>query len=147
MRVINFDDHIAQRLDRASLTWQRQRLRWLTLILGILTALAIALGRVTSIGMEPALILGGMFLAGIVQGTTGFGFGLVAITFLSTVVGIKDASVLLVLSSLALNIIIFKRCRASFAWQGITPMLICAVLCVPVGIFCLVKDMNRIVIE
>ncbi len=40
MRVINFEDHVAQQLARASVLSQRRRLRWSTLLLLALAALA-----------------------------------------------------------------------------------------------------------
>lgn len=69
-----------------------------------------------------------------VQGAAGFGFGLVAVGLLGSLLPIKDASVTLVLASLALNCFIFYRLRSHFRWKRDWPMVISALVGVPLGV-------------
>jgi hypothetical protein len=89
--------------------------------------------------LETAIFLLILFIAGLVQGTSGFGFGLVAVTFLSFVMNIKDASVGLVLVSLSINIFIFWRLRSAFRFERIMPLLISSLAGVPLGVLILIK--------
>jgi uncharacterized protein len=77
-------------------------------------------------------------LAGFVQGASGFGFGLVAIALLASVIDIKDASVLLVFSSLSINVFIFWHLRSYFRMNRVMPMIISAMGGVPLGVCLLV---------
>lgn len=88
---------------------------------------------------ETAAILVIMTLAGMVQGAAGFGFGLVAIAVLSLLIDIRDASVMLVLASLSMNIFIFWRLHTHFKRDRVMPMIVSAVLGVPLGVWLLVE--------
>ncbi|MCK4983809.1 MAG: sulfite exporter TauE/SafE family protein [Victivallaceae bacterium] len=88
---------------------------------------------------EIAIFLLILLIAGLVQGTSGFGFGLVAVTFLSFVMNIKDASVSLVLVSLSINVFIFWKLRRSFRFERVMPLLISSLAGVPLGVLILIK--------
>ena len=88
---------------------------------------------------ELTIILLILFAAGLVQGASSCGFGLVAVTLLSFAMNIKDASVGLVLVSMPVNIFIFWRLRASFRFERITPLMISSLFGVPLGVLVLIK--------
>lgn len=58
MRVLDFEDHVAQELARARFDTQRRNLRWATVILGILACLRLLLPLVTDMACWPGLLLG-----------------------------------------------------------------------------------------
>ena len=58
MRVLDFEDHVAQELARARFDTQRRNLRWATAILGILACLTLLLPLVTDMACWPGLLLG-----------------------------------------------------------------------------------------
>ncbi len=62
MRVISFEDHVAQELARASFGPQRRRLRQATVVLGSLAALAALLALIIEMQPWPALILAALAL-------------------------------------------------------------------------------------
>jgi hypothetical protein len=57
LHVIDFEDHVARELARASFIQQRRRLRRLTLILGFLFGLALLVALFADVVLWPALIL------------------------------------------------------------------------------------------
>ena len=57
MHIIDFEDHVAQELARASFIPQRRRLRSLTLSLGLLLGLALLVTLFAEVTLWPALIL------------------------------------------------------------------------------------------
>ena len=89
--------------------------------------------------LEVTGIFAALLLAGAVQGAAGFGFGLVAIALLSSVIEIKDASIILVLGSLSMNIFIFWRLRRHFHFDRVWPMMLSTLVGVPLGVWFLVK--------
>ncbi len=58
MRVIEFDNHVAQELARASFGPERRRLRGVTVALGLLAGLVLLLGLLPEIPFWPGLLLG-----------------------------------------------------------------------------------------
>lgn len=78
-------------------------------------------------------------VSGIVQGATGFGFGLVAVSLMSLLVDIREASVMLAPASLAMNLFILMRLRGHFRFGRIVPMFAGAVIGVPIGIWFLFR--------
>ena len=57
MRVLDFEDHVAQELARARFDAQRRSLRWATAVLAVLALLMLLLPLVTEIGCWPGLLL------------------------------------------------------------------------------------------
>jgi uncharacterized protein len=80
-----------------------------------------------------------MFVSGIVQGAAGFGFGLVSIALMSLVVDVKEASVMLALSALSINVYIFCRLHRWFRFDRVKTMMVCSLLGVPLGVMFLVR--------
>jgi uncharacterized protein len=89
--------------------------------------------------LEISAILLIIFLAGIVQGSTGFGSGMVAVALLSFIMNIKDATLMLLLSGLMLNGYILLRLRKHFQWERVWPMYVSMVPGTILGVLLLVK--------
>lgn len=89
--------------------------------------------------VQLVLIVAVLTAAGAVQGASGFGFGLVAVSALSGMIPLKQASVMLVLASLSMNLYIFARLRGHFSLDRMAWMLGGAVIGVPLGVWLLVQ--------
>jgi uncharacterized protein len=76
-----------------------------------------------------------MTIAGVVQGSTGFGFGLVAIALLSLFMEVKDASVMLAIAGFLINVSVLWRLRRYFSLQRMIPILLATIVGVPLGVF------------
>ncbi len=63
MRILDFEDHVAQELARASLVSPRWNLRWATIILTVLTVVALILTAALDVTCLPGLLLGALALA------------------------------------------------------------------------------------
>jgi len=87
-----------------------------------------------------------MALAAAVQGAVGFGSGLVAVGLLGAMIGVRGASIAVVLPSLVMEAVLFWQLRAHFKWDRILPVMISAVAAVPVGVFLLAR-LDRRVLE
>lgn len=75
------------------------------------------------------------FVAAVVQGAAGFGFGLVALGLLSTLMTFKTAAVLPVIAVLAVNVTIFVRLRKHFRLDRMVPLTVAALAGVPLGVW------------
>mgnify|MGYP001564520405 CR=1 FL=1 len=93
------------------------------------------------------LIAAVLTAAGAVQGASGFGFGLVAVSLLGAVLPLKDASVMLVLASLSMNLYILLRLRLHFSLERMKWMLGGAVVGVPLGVWLLVRADERLLVR
>ncbi|MFQ5808299.1 MAG: sulfite exporter TauE/SafE family protein [Armatimonadota bacterium] len=80
-----------------------------------------------------------MGLAAFVQGATGFGYGLVAMAVLASLLHIKAAVVILAPASFCLCTMLFLRLRSHVAWRDATPVAISVVIGVPAGAAFLVQ--------
>lgn len=87
--------------------------------------------------MEHSAAVAIVLLAGAVQGATGFGFGLVALSCLAAVASLPQASVALVLANLAVNAVMLVRLRRHIRLERLLPFAGAAVVCVPSGIWVL----------
>lgn len=74
-----------------------------------------------------------MGLAAFVQGATGFGYGLVAMAILASLLHIKAAVVILAPASFGLSTVLFLQLRSHVACKDATPIAISVVIGVPVG--------------
>ena len=74
-------------------------------------------------------------LAGIVQGTVGFGFGLVAMSTLPLWMDIKEAVPVVALLCLVVNATLTWRLRAHLSWSRIGPLLLGSLAGVPAESF------------
>jgi hypothetical protein len=62
LRIIEFDDYVAQELARASFGPQRRTLRWATIALVLLTGTALVIALVTEASLWPGVVLGALTL-------------------------------------------------------------------------------------
>lgn len=76
-----------------------------------------------------------LFPAAILQGMTGFGYGLVGVGVLGRFMSIPEASALIALPSLAMNMFMFWRLQTHFRWEGSVPVLASTVMAVPLGVY------------
>jgi hypothetical protein len=74
------------------------------------------------------------FAGGTVQGASGFGFGLTSLALLANVADLRDASVMVVFGSLAINALVLYCLHEHFALDRVKPFLIAVVLAVPAGV-------------
>lgn len=77
------------------------------------------------------------FLAAVVQGGVGFGFGLVAVALMSVMLAVADAAVLNAVPALTVNLLLLWRLRASFDWRRLRALMAATVLATPLGVFLL----------
>lgn len=93
--------------------------------------------------MEFLLIPVVFCLAGIVQGATGFGFGLVVVATLGAFTDIKDASITVTLAALGLNLTMLWRLRAHVRLRGVAPLMIGSAVAIPFGVWFLAESDPR----
>ena len=89
------------------------------------------------------LVLG---LAGVVQGATGFGFGLTAIAIMGTFYDVKEATIVTTFGALILNIVVLWKLHRQIAFKGIWPLMVCSVVAIPFGVVFL-KDSDPTVFK
>lgn len=88
--------------------------------------------------METKLILVAIFLvAGFIQGLTGFGFGMVAMSLSPLLINIKQANVLVTILSLLISIFVTWSVRHAVDFRRILPIFFGAIIGVPIGIYLL----------
>lgn len=78
-----------------------------------------------------------IFLAGMVQGLTSFGFSLISVPLLSMFIPLKIVVPMLILYSLIINIIIFYKVREHVELKRILILIICGILATPMGTYLL----------
>ncbi|MCU0915531.1 MAG: sulfite exporter TauE/SafE family protein [Planctomycetes bacterium] len=83
-------------------------------------------------------------LAAMVQGATGFGFGLLALAILGNALNVQFASVMLAVPTLCINGLILWRLRSHFRWSGVAPLLVGVLIGVPLGVAFLIHADPRI---
>src|SRR5688572_2544130 len=74
-----------------------------------------------------------IFLAGLVQAMTGFGFGIVAVPILALVISPKDATPLTILEALAINGFIVLRSSADVETRRVWPLVLAGLAGLPIG--------------
>lgn len=79
------------------------------------------------------------FAASLIQGSVGFGFGLIAVAALSLFMELKITTPLLALLNLPVILYLSWRLRKSVVWEGLTPIITAMLVGIPFGIFVLVK--------
>ena len=84
-----------------------------------------------------ALIAGTLFLSGLVQGTIGFGFGLVSMAILPQLLGVKFAVPFVSVFCMCVQIYLLTRLWNYLKWSLLKPMVIGALLGTPLGIYAL----------
>ncbi len=78
-----------------------------------------------------------IFLAALLQTTSGFGFALLAMPLVALVIGVKAAAPLVALVGLTLYAVNLARYRRGFEWRVVWPLAAAAALGVPVGVWAL----------
>lgn len=97
--------------------------------------------------MSVYLLSGVIFLlAGLIQGLTGFGAGLVAIPLLCLIMGVKLAVPLCILNGLVINTTLAYAYRHLFDWRRILPLLLGSIPGIVVGTL-LFKHADPLVIK
>ncbi|MEO0532431.1 MAG: sulfite exporter TauE/SafE family protein [Cyanobacteria bacterium P01_A01_bin.123] len=83
-------------------------------------------------------IIGGIIsLASLIQSLTGFGFALVAVSFLPLLLDLQTIVPLVVLTSMVGNITLCWHYRDSFDWRAVVRLLVAALPTIPLGILVL----------
>ena len=80
-----------------------------------------------------------MFLGSVVQGATGFGFGLVAVAGASLFLSLKVTTPLLAILNLPVVLYLLAKLWRSIVWGKMTPLVVGMLVGVPFGVFVLVK--------
>ncbi|HSN77361.1 MAG TPA: sulfite exporter TauE/SafE family protein [Anaerolineae bacterium] len=83
------------------------------------------------------LLFGIIFLAALLQTTSGFGFALMAMPLVALVIGVKAAAPLVALVGFTLYAVNLIRYRRGFDWRVLLPLAIAAALGVPLGVWAL----------
>lgn len=73
--------------------------------------------------------------ASVVQGVSGFGFGIVTISLIPLVLGFRDSISLMTLLMVAVSIMMFIRTRREFNWKDCRRFIPGLVVGVPVGVY------------
>ncbi len=89
--------------------------------------------------LEFTLIAAAFLLGGFVQGSAGFGSGLIGIALLGLAMPVRDAAVLNVLASLAINIVMMIRLKEHVSLRKIAPLIPAVMVGVPIGVLILVR--------
>ena len=79
------------------------------------------------------------FLAGLIQGFSGFGSVLLSLPLLALFMDVKIAVPLMALSAMALTVYLIVSLWRHLAWEKIVPLLIGSLFGIPVGVFVLKK--------
>jgi len=88
--------------------------------------------------METKLILAVVFLAsGLIQGLTGFGFGMVSMSLAPLVIDIKQANILVTILILLNSLFVTWRMRHAIDFRKVLPIFLGAIIGVPVGVYLL----------
>jgi uncharacterized membrane protein YfcA len=85
------------------------------------------------------ILLAVTFAASLIQGSVGFGFGLIAVAALSLFMELRISTPLLALLNLPVILYLSWRLRKSVVWEGLTPIILAMLVGIPFGVFVLVK--------
>ena len=80
------------------------------------------------------LLLFTALLGGCVQGAAGFGFGMVCMSLLATVLDVREAVPLSSMMGLLVGGAVLFRWRSHFAWRNAAPLVIGGLVGVPIGV-------------
>jgi uncharacterized membrane protein YfcA len=85
--------------------------------------------------------------AGFVQGMTGFGFGLVSMSLMPLVIGVKQAAAISTVFSLLATVTIFARYYREYKWRLGLTFLISVCAGVPVGVYFLDRSSETVLLR
>jgi uncharacterized membrane protein YfcA len=88
-----------------------------------------------------------VLLASMLQGAIGFGFGLLAVALLSLVRPLKESTPLVALLNAPVVFYVYWQLRRSVVWSRLTPVLIGALIGIPIGVFALTRWPNDILVR
>ncbi len=97
--------------------------------------------------MNWPLIIAALSCAAFVQGLTGFGFGLVSMSLLPAILGIKQAAAIGTIYGLLVIITTFVRHYRDYNWRLGIPFLISSCIGVPVGVYFLEKSSEVVLLK
>lgn len=86
-----------------------------------------------------------VFLAALLQTTSGFGFALMAMPLVSLVIGVKAAAPLVAMVGFTLYLVNLLRYRRSFSLREVAPLAVAAALGIPLGVWALSSLDERLV--
>lgn len=87
--------------------------------------------------MTNALLIAIVFLAALLQTTSGFGFALMAMPLAALVIGVNAAAPLVALVGCTLYAVNLARYRRGLEWRALWPLALAAALGVPLGVWAL----------
>src|SRR5437899_2115458 len=85
--------------------------------------------------------------AGFVQGLTGFGFGLVSMSLLPAILGVKQAAAVGTFYGLLVTIATFVRHYRDYNWRLGIPFLVSCCIGVPIGVYFLEKSAESVLLK
>jgi len=97
--------------------------------------------------MNWAFLTFALLVAGFVQGLSGFGFGLISMSLMPLVIGLKEAAAISTIFSLLATITTFIRHYREYNWRIGFPFLVSVCIGVPVGVFLLEKASEQVLIK
>ena len=97
--------------------------------------------------MNWPLIIAILSCAGLVQGMTGFGFGLVSMSLLPAILGLKQAAAIGTFYGLLVIIGTFIRHYRDYDWRLGIPFLISSCIGVPIGVYFLENLNERLLLK
>lgn len=97
--------------------------------------------------MNWPFLVGVLVVAGFVQGLTGFGFGLVSMSLLPAILGVKQAAAIGTIYGLLVTIATFIRHFHDYHWRLGWPFLVSSCVGVPMGVYFLEKSSEGLLLK
>lgn len=88
-----------------------------------------------------------VLIAGFVQGLSGFGFGLVSMSLMPLLIGVKSAAAISTTFTLLATIVTFIRHSREYNWRLGFSFLLCVGVGVPIGVFFLEKASEAVLLK
>lgn len=97
--------------------------------------------------MNWPLVIAALSCAAFVQGLTGFGFGLVSMSLLPAILGVKQAAAIGTFYGLLVMLMTFAKHYRDYNWRLGIPFLISSCVGVPIGVYFLEKSNETLVLK